>query len=310
MYGLLLASTAAWAWLRPLPISHVLSSVTPLFIQLLQGIYLGLAIAGILPFLNLLLTEKKRFPVITFAAAGSSVYLRVGVVLTLVLAEEAWRAVVLRSLMSDRYSGPAALAITSAVYAAAYSIFGIRSAQGKAITGAVFGAVYLSQRSFLTVCMTHLAFESEWLWLVTSAAPNATPPDVAKARCPKCPACGFRIDRSNLRTDGFRCPSCGDKLSVADSRASFIRWASVLGGMPLLLGTLALFPTLQSFWVICAIMCGVELSLLILLQSAFPPKLQWGEPNFVGLCLTDHAAKPDAGTGPVSEDSQSVKRPR
>lgn len=308
MYAVVLASTLLWLRLQGLSATQVWShgaSLTDVF----QGLYLGLAVAGSLPLLNLLLHETKRFPVVTFAVACPSTFLRIGMVLTLVLAEEAWRTATLDSLVRDGYSGPAALAISSGIYALAYLIFGRRSGVGKAITGAVFGGIYLWKLSFVIVFLTHLAFESEWLWIVITAAPSATPGNLASARGSKCPVCEAPVSRSNLRAGVFPCPACGEKLSIADSRVSTFRWGWTLANIPLLLSTLALFPSLHSIWIVIVLVFAIESSLVMLLQSAFPPKLQWGEPNFIGLHLTDRAAKPAAKTEAAREDTSPENPP-
>lgn len=309
-YALVLVCTLVWAWRQGLSISQVWSPTGSLPTDVLQALYLGLAVAGSLPFLNLLLHEAKRFPIAIFAGARPSRLLRITTILMLVLAEEAWRTITLRSLLRDGYSGSTALVVTTSIYALAYLVFGRRSAVGKAITGAVFGGIYLWKFSFVVVSLTHLVFEIEWLWIISSAAPSATPGNLGKARGSKCPVCQVQVSRSNFRRGTFPCPSCGGKLSIADSRVSAIRWGLVLANIPLLLGTFVLFPNLQSdtgLWIVILLMFGVEWSLLILLQSAFPPKLQWGEPNFIGLGLTGQTRKPGAKTSSASENASSEK---
>lgn len=310
MYGLVLACTLAWVWLQGRSISQVWSPMGSLPTDVFQGLYLGLAVAGSLPFLNLLLHETKRFPIAIFAGACPNRLLRITTVLVLVLAEETWRTTTLRSLLRDGYSGPLALVITSSIYALAYLVFGRRTGVGKAITGAIFGGIYLWKFSFVVVSLTHLVFEIEWLWIVSSAAPSATPRNLGKARGSKCPVCQVQVSRSNFRRGTFPCPSCGQKLSIADSRVSVIRWGWTLANIPLLLGTFVLFPNLQSdtgLWIVILLVFGVEWSLLILLQSAFPPKLQWGEPNFIGLGLTGQTRRSGAETSSPSENTSPEK---
>lgn len=304
MYALVLVCTLTWLWLQGTSTHQVWSPTRSMTEQVLRGLYLGLAVAGLLPFLNLFLRDTKRFSFIVFAGASSSRWLRTALVLTLVLAEETWRVVALHALSSDGYSGPTALVISSGIYAVAYLVFGGRPAQGKAISGAVLTGVYLWTLSFTALFCTHLVFEAEGLWLAASTAPSARPGSLARARGSRCPVCKAQVGRSDFRTPVFPCPSCGEKLSIADNRISLVRWGWILTNIPLLLGSFALFPNLQSdkgFWIVLLLVFGVELSLLLLLQSAFPPKLQWGQPNFMGLHLTDHAVKPRVETGSENE---------
>jgi len=294
VYTVVLCCVFAWFFLQNLAARDLWIQASSWRANSLRGLYLGLAIGGLPIYLNRFFSGSKRFPLIIVAGAHSPACLQIATVLTLVVAEETWRALTLYALLRDGYSSQTAMALSAFVYAISYIAYGDRPVAGKAFMGAAFGSLILWQGSLLLVLCARLIFESQWVWFAVLAASNATPEDIRGVRSSRCPACGERISVTKLRSEGFVCPFCGESLSVSDTRVSLASWAWLLAYVPLILATLALFPTLQSdAGLLGAIFlaCGFGAASLALLQSMFPPELQCGEPNFIGLNLANRKVK-------------------
>jgi hypothetical protein len=279
---------------------------------ILDGIILGLAMLGVALIFRKHFPEAQKFSLLVMAGVASSPPMRVCTLLLVVFTEELWRAVCLKTLAGSGIAGPQALIATSIAYGLTFLAWGTTAVISECIVGATLGGFFLWTNSFFVSFAAHLTLLGQVLLYAVAAAPDAEPGDFHRRPFTKCPACGTMLSlrQVNLNpNEAFSCPFCATRVTVSDWRRGLFRWGYVFISGGLWVASLDILPgavrnnTTQYFlsWVL--MFCS-SIGFWSILQVAFPPKLECGDPDFVGLNLGDKKAvrhKEESG----SEDGKS-----
>jgi hypothetical protein len=272
----------------------------------LLGIASGLTLIGLLLNLRRLFPMARKFSLLVMAGVASSPLVRASVLLLMVFTEELWRATCINSLLSDGFPGPRALFATSAAYSLAYMAFGVPFAISEGIVGAAFGGLFLWSGSFLVPLIAHVILQTMLLLCALAAAPDAGPGIMNRKPFARCPACerSLNLRQVSLGVDtAFLCPNCHARLTSSDRRRGFFRRGLVIVTTIVLFASWEFFPELMRFpqslvyVLITSFACAGFVSIL---QVLFPPKFEFGDPEFVGLDLDDRAA--------VRSDGEELKK--
>jgi predicted RNA-binding Zn-ribbon protein involved in translation (DUF1610 family) len=296
VFFFVLVSVVVWACARgPYQLLKVLSP-NHWDRAVLLGIVSGLALIGLLLILRVFFPEARKFSLLVLAGIASPPLVRVSVLLLVVSTEELWRAVCLKSMMAGGVPGPQALIATSIAYSIAYLALGVTPAISEGIVGAAFGGLFLWSDSFLVPLTAHAILQGQVLLYALAAAPDAEPGAMNRRPFTRCPACGARLNlqQVNLNVNAaFFCPNCRVRLTSSDRRRGLFRWGLAVVSTGLLFTLWVLFPDLMlvtnSLIVILVMLC-IWFGLVSILQVIFPPKFEFGDPDFVGLDLKDHRA--------------------
>ena len=274
----------------------------------LLGIVMGLVLTGLLLILKSLFPQAKKFSLLVMAGVESPPLVRISALLLAVFAEELWRAVCLNSVLADGIPGPQALIAVSIAYSLTYMPWGAAAAISEGIMGAALGGLFLWSHSFLVPFTAHLILQVQVLLYVVAAAPETQPGVMNQKAFTKCPGCGARLSlrQVNLNVeDAFFCPNCRSRLTSSDKRRGFVRWGLTIVTTLTLFLSWELFPELMrgtNYWIVLAVLPCAGIGLRAIVQLVFPPVLEFGDPNFVGLNLKDR----DAG-GTKDEKSKDLE---
>lgn len=266
--------------------------------RIFHGIILGLALLGMLLILRRHFPEAKKFGFLVMAGIASPPLVRASALLIVIFTEELWRAVCLKALMGDGVSGPQALVATSIAYGLTYLAWGTPVAISEGIVGAAFGALFLWSGSFFVPFAAHITVRGQALLYAIAAAPDAEPGDIHRRPFAKCPACGAILSSRQVNlniNEAFFCPFCHARVTISDRRRWFLRWGFVFVSIALLLASWDIFPgavrgSSIQYWLSLALTFCMGIGLWSILQVFFPPKLECGDPDFVGLNLGDQGA--------------------
>jgi hypothetical protein len=268
-----------------------------------HGIFLGLGLVGISILFRRHFPEARKFTLIVMAGIPSPAVVRASLVLIVVFTEELWRAVCLRALLAEGFSGQQALVATSIVYGLTYLVWGDLVAISEGFVGAACGGLFLWSGSFLVPFAAHTILLAQVLLYAVAAAPGTGPGDIHRRPFTKCPACGTTLilRQVNLNpNEAFFCPSCHTRITISDSRRKFFRWGFVFVSTGLLVASWDIFPDAVrgsglDFLLSLAVTFCAGIGLGSILQVLFPPKLECGDPDLIALNLGDHeAVHPDA----------------
>jgi len=301
-YAVLVYLTALGAtvvWLKAQQFINAPSLAVRFARDLTLGVLLGLTITGIIPVFLALQPKPRKFSLPVLAGIGSSPAVRAFALLLVVCTEELWRAACLSSVISGGASRPQALLVVSVAYSLAYLAVGTGPALSEGVVGAALGAVYLRSGSILVPIAAHLILRTQLLLAVLAAAPNAGPTEMRRSSFTKCPSCSNPLNLRQVTFDvneSFFCPFCHARLTSSDSRRRFVRWGSVFLIMPILFWCSALFPDFMSganYWTVLAATPVFGAGLFSMLHLLFPPKLEFGDADFLRLNLGDQVGRED-----------------
>jgi hypothetical protein len=262
----------------------------------LLGMAMGLVLTGLLLILKSLFPQARKFSLLVMAGVESPPQVRISTLLLAVFAEELWRAVCLNSVLADGISGPQALMAVSIAYALTYMPWGAAAAISQGIVGAALAGLFLWSHSFLVPFTAHLILQVQVLLYAVAAAPETQPGAMNQKPFTKCPGCGTKLSlrQVNLNVeDAFFCPNCHARLTSSDGRRGFVRWGFSIVTTLILFSSWELFPELMkgtNYWVMLAVLPCAGIGLRAIVQLVFPPELEFGDPNFVGLNLKDQSA--------------------
>lgn len=267
-----------------------------------RGAYLGMAWAGIWLWMWLILSSPERLHR-AIPGLGAPFTRQLFVWLLGAFSEELWRVVCVTALMAAGYSSPFSIATTSVMFAVAFLPEGFERSLLAWLEGVIFGLLFVWQRSFFAPFLAHLAVQAVFLWGVGQFSPLRES-EPGRRRGTRCPACGARLTRLQIKIRAsFLCPVCRERLCVSDAYRAVTRWASIFAYIIFFAGSIALFykkiPENFALWLVWPVALGAGTSSVLLYQRVFPPHLQFGEPNFVYLNLSDNdsSASDDADGG-------------
>jgi membrane protease YdiL (CAAX protease family) len=284
--------------------------------DILLGIVLGLTLNGLIQVCLGLLPKARRFSLPVLAGITSSPLVRVLGLTLVAFTEELWRARCLNATASDGATGPQALMAVSAAYALAYWAFGTASAVSEGIAGVALGAVFLWSGSILVTFTMHAVMQTQILLFASAAAPNVGPAEIRRKPFTRCPACNAPLNLQQVRLDvseSFLCPHCRARLTSSDSRRRFFRWGSAIMTTAILYAGAELVPDVlrgTSYWLVLVGVVFLGIGLFSLLHLAFPPTLQFGDPDFVRLNLRDRVERdlPVEGNELKSEPKRHARK--
>jgi len=288
----------------------------PVARQIIAGFIFGLAIGGVMPLIRQILPKEKRFRMQTLIALGGSVWFLSGALATTILIQEYWRVMCLRSLVADGHSNEFALVAVSLAYGIAFAYSGLSGGITETFVGAVFAAIYLWSGSFVLVVVARLALQFQYAAILWATAPSFSPGDgfgygSVRRKCPNCK--GPVYLNVGPKSGPLRCGACGALLSPRDSRASLFRWCGIFIQWFLTAALFfALIPLLgrheKTFWVAFLSALPAFFSVMLVLQVVFPPKLQLGLPEFVGLNLHISLKSPESAERELETTRKSGDR--
>jgi hypothetical protein len=289
-YGLLLCCAVLWLWFS-------LSSFSPVGFQIkgwasgaLKGGYFGLSWAGIWLWLWLVLSNPQRLRR-EVPAYGAHLAKQIIVCLVGAFSEELWRVLCITVLLAAGYSAGFSVTVTALAFALPFLGNGLEGSILAGLEGAIFGMLFVWQRSFFAPFAAHLAVQAVYLWGVGQFSPEGQ--RKSWMRGIRCPVCNAQLSRFQIKTrDPFDCPSCREQISVSDGYRKAMRWAGLSAYLILYVCTMALLDKQISetlaILVLWPVAFGVGTSALLLYQRVFPPQLQYGSPTFITLNLEHH----------------------
>ena len=260
----------------------------------LRGGYVGLSWAGIWLWKWFVLSAPQRLRrVVPGLAAPFALQMVVWIVGA--FSEEFWRAVGISALLTDRYSPIFAVIASSLVFAVAFLPDGLERSALALLEGAIFGVLFLWERSFAAPFAAHLAVQAVYLWGVGQFSSERRLGKSKWTRVIRCPVCGVQLSRLQVKlTEDFACPSCHKRLSTSEEYRTAMRWVAALSYMLLFVCSVALlYAKIQeqdggiAIWLVGPIAWGAGPSLLFLYQRVFPPTLQYAETHFLTLNLDE-----------------------
>jgi hypothetical protein len=289
-YVLLVCCVFLWLHGSPLNSQQIGLRTSGWISSILRGGFVGMAWTGLWlrlwPLLPALQGFRREVPGLGGTRVG-----QIGVWMCGGFADELWRVACIAALLNAGHSPEFSLATCAAAFASAFSVQGMRRSLLAGIDGVIFGGLFLSRQSLLAPFAAHLTAQAVWLWGVGRYLEEQQFGRVSKNAQPNCPLCGAHVSPFQIKREVFTCPSCHKPLSVSEGYRAAMRWLG-LGIGTLLVGFWFIFAGqgLAGFgvWVGMAFFTfGASTSALILIQALFPPRLQYGDPNFIGLSLGD-----------------------
>jgi hypothetical protein len=289
-YGLLLCCAVLWLWFSHASFSPVGFQIQGWASGTLNGGYLGLSWAGIWLWLWLVLSNPQR---LRREVPGYRAHLAKQIVVCLVgaFSEELWRVLCITVLLAAGYSAGFSVTVTALAFALPFLGNGLEGSILAALEGAIFGMLFVWQRSFFAPFAAHLAVQAVYLWGVGQFSPEEQ--RKSRMRGIRCPICNAQLSRLQIKIrDPFDCPSCHGQISVSDGYRKAMRWAGLSAYLILYVSTMALLDKQISetlaILVLWPVAFGVGTSALLLYQRVFPPQLQYGSPTFITLKLEHH----------------------
>ncbi|MDE3179566.1 MAG: CPBP family intramembrane metalloprotease [Acidobacteriota bacterium] len=243
--------------------------------------------------------------------------------MTIVFAEELWRAVCLKTLVSSGNSTAQALVVISIVYGLTFLIWSPTVAVSECALGLVLGAMFFWSGSLLVPFAAHATLKGFLLLVAVADSPEVSADGARRKQFVGCPCCRKSLEFRQVNfnpNEAFRCPFCNARITISDGRRWVARWGFTFVMFALMAGFWSMLPgdptanggqfILLLLLTVCA---GVGLWNLV--DMVFPPRLEYGDPDFVGLNLGDrnraapgkeNAAMPG---GPDSDDDDSRTAP-
>jgi Type II CAAX prenyl endopeptidase Rce1-like len=294
LYAALIFCTILWLWLSRAFFIPLGLRINGWVMPALKGGYFGLSWAGIWLWLWLVLANPQR---LRREVPGYGAHLVKQVVVCVVgaFSEELWRALCIAVLLAAGYSPMFSVTATALAFAVAFLGDGLERSILATLEGAVFGMLFVWQRSFFAPFTAHLAVQAVYLWGVGQFSQEGQrKPGIRGIYCPICKA---QLNRFQIKLrEPFDCPSCHQEVSVSDGYRKAMRWAGLMAYLFVGATTAVLFEHEMSdtlfVLLLWPVAFGVGTSGLLLYQRIFPPQLQYGSPTFITLKL--EGRPPDA----------------
>lgn len=299
-YALLMACVALWLHSFPFDFHQIGLRGTDWLSNLLRGGFVGMALCGLLMWSWRLLPASQRFrgPVPGLGAPGT---VKIGVWMSGGFAEELWRVTCLAGLVNAGYSYETSLLVCAVAFALPSFVQGMKRSLLDGVEGIILGALFLWQQSFWAPLAADLMLQAV-LWGVGRYWEDLHSDKTSRRVQFNCPVCGTGISFLQVKMRGtFRCPSCQGRLSVSDDYQARMRWLGLAVSTFFLGCGIGVFAGVTSgnvdFWMglICAL--GAARSALTMIQVNFPPTLQYGDEDFIGLNLGDRRAPESSPPG-------------
>jgi hypothetical protein len=294
-YGLLLCSGILWLWVSHAFFSPVGFRITGWGSRAFTGAYFGLSWAGIWLWLWLVLSNPQRLKR-EVPGYGANFARQLIVCVVGAFSEELWRVLCITVLVASGYSETFSVIAAALAFAVAFLGAGPERAILAALEGAIFGMLFVWQRSFFAPFAAHLAVQAVYLWGVGQFSQGGQ--RTSWMRGIRCPACKAQLSRLQIKIrDPFNCPSCHEEISVSDRYRVAMRWAGISAYVILYAATMLLLDKQISdtlaILVLWPVAFGVGTSGLLLYQRVFPPQLQYGSPTFITLSLEHRRSDPN-----------------
>jgi membrane protease YdiL (CAAX protease family) len=291
MYPLVLALVIAWARIHMRDASASILNADYWGRSVIQGLLLGFALFALLPIVRLLSGNRLRFRFPFVVNAGSALWIRACISVAIVASEELWRAVCIRATTSIGLTTVEAVVLTSLVYGLAYVPWGARAAISATYLGVAYALLFVRSGSIVVPFTAHLLMQGITLYYITMAGPTADSGWVEPRHYTKCPACNAELGlrQVNLNfNEAFACPPCHARITVSDRRRGILRWGITLLFVAFFaLAVYVVRPDAPDLAVACfmlALFSGLGAS--VFLSTVIPPRLEYGDPDFVSLNLT------------------------
>lgn len=289
LYGMLLVGLILWLWLSQPSFLSQAFEFKGSASAALKGGYFGLSWAGIWLWLWLVFSNARRLRR-EVPGYGAPFAKQIAVSLFGAFSEELWRVLCITVLLAHGYSVGFSVAVTALAFGLAFLANGPERSALAALEGAIFGMLFVWQRSLFAPLSAHLAVQAVYLWGVGQFSLEGE--RKSWMRGIRCPVCKAQLNRFQIKMrDPFNCPSCHQQISVSDGYRRAMRWVGLSAYLILYASTAVLLErqmsdTLQII-LVWPIAFGAGTSGFLLYQRVFPPQLQYGSPTFITLDL-DH----------------------
>ncbi|HTQ86301.1 MAG TPA: CPBP family intramembrane glutamic endopeptidase [Candidatus Solibacter sp.] len=297
-YGVLIGGVTLWMWANPHEWNLSTNTQGGAVGGILLGGLVGMAWCGI--WFQLVGTVgappglRRLIP-----ALGATSASQLTVTLLGACAEELWRVIALTSFNHSGYSNEAAVILTAVAFGVVWIGQSLPRGVLSILEGALLALLFVWQGSILAPFTAHLAIQGVFMAAGGRRGRRQRFGTGAKGQPGSCPACGHALSRLEVSLrEGFPCPACGAPLSVSESYRTTRRWVVgaltlvyIVLGYGLLLDKLAF---VYVYFIALLLAIGAQISTMVLIQSLFMPKLQYGDPNFLALHL-------EAGRQPPSQ---------
>lgn len=287
IYGLLLCCCILWMWASHATFSPVGFRIAGWGSRAFTGAYFGLSWAGIWLWFWLVLSNPQQLQR-KVPGYGAGLVKQLIVCVVGAFSEELWRVLCITVLLASGYSGKFSVVAAALAFAVAFLGDGLERAILAALEGAIFGLLFVWQRSFFAPFAAHLAVQAVYLWGVGQFSHEGQ--RKSWMRGIRCPACKAHLSRLQIKIrDPFHCPACHEEISVSDRYRIAMRWVGISAYLILYAATVLLLERQISDTLLMLILWpvafGVGTSGLLLYQRVFPPQLQYGSPTFITLNL-------------------------
>lgn len=280
-------------------------------ILLVHGFLLGLVLVGALLLLRVYSPVVRKGSLMMIGVQPSAL-VRAAELMTMVFAEELWRAVCLKALVGSGNSGAQALVMTSIAYGLAFLVWSPSIAASEFVVGMVLGGIFLWSGSLLVPLAAHATLNGFIQLVSVAASPDSRPGRLHRKAFAMCPVCrkGLAMRQVNANpNEAFRCPYCNARITVSDSRRWVARWGFTFVMLLLMVGFWSMLPgaltgSKGEFFLSLVLVFCTGNGLWILINVLYPPKLEYGDPDFVGLNLTDRKS-----TGPSDKQTTEPRAP-
>lgn len=288
--GLVVAGVVLWARSHAVTPREMGLVTDSWFVQVLVGAMAGMAS------LSWLLLARRLFRVgrplhLVLPAFHSPRALMVVLWVSAALAEELWRALCLVAILSAGYGASFALIAVSVVSVISLSSRQLEVLMLGGINSAVYGALFLWQRSLMAPVAAHLAVDQAILTLFTLANDLG----VQERAGTQCPFCGSKMSASAVDMwNPFPCPTCRELVQVSRLYRFVARLPMLVG----IFGAVLMFTITgftESVFRVClayAIWFGASMVFAGMALNFVPPKLKPGTPTFPSLNLFETGHPP------------------
>ena len=286
-YALLVCCAILWLWFSRAVFSPAGLHINGWVSGTLKGGYIGLSWAGIWLWLWLVLSNPQR---LRREVPGYGAHFGKQVIVWVVgtFSEELWRVLCIAALLASGYSATFSVTAAAVAFAVAFLGNGLERSILAGLEGAIFGLLFVWQRSFFAPFAAHLAVQAVCLWGVGQFSPQGQRKSWMPGIC--CPICNAQLNRLQIKiSDPFSCPSCHEQISVSDGYRRAMRWVGLSAYLLFAAATMILLENQISdtlfILLVWPVVFGVGTSGLLLYQRVFPPRLQYGSPTFITLNL-------------------------
>jgi hypothetical protein len=228
------------------------------------------------------------------------------------IAIESWRCAAIYALLHDGLSGRNALIICTIAYALPILHRSFYRAAHGVLEGLIYGNLFLWQGTAVAPIAAHFLLAAGMAFFFRRVVGAGTP--TQQPILALCPQCKGPLTFHQMKWDeAFTCPHCGQTLAIVNWRRTQRLILGLSAAFVFCIAVFTLPSNGSSFEGVEVFLClalgsCASLGFVLLVQSAFPPKLEPGNPDMPSLDLTRRLAT-RRESGKNSKDDPSSPNP-